>query len=293
MTSALSDACAWSVGKLKTSAEDWRTGMRLWRPERELAAGHLCIALFTRFFDGMLHAALDPVHGTRKAAIERKARRLQQQAAAQARSEGETRRQPSPRAQRREAQQKEWLQRRERQRRELEAETAERQLEATRQRRQRWQDDAPSPTKSMLKAEGTEARSYDDRGAQELAVVVQRGDEADAAIAWAAYARMVAGQGQGIIGFSRGELAPRLQPLERKQAAQGAIHVEGASPVATEPSRPAHTCRRGRRRRRRRWRAQARGVARPSESTLGWCELRPFAHQVSEPDAQTLADERR
>lgn len=183
MTSALSDACAWSVGKLKTSAEDWRTGMRLWRPERELAAGHLCIALFTRFFDGMLHAALDPVHGTRKAAIERKARRLQQQAAAQARSEGETRRQPSPRAQRREAQQKEWLQRRERQRRELEAETAERQLEATRQRRQRWQDDAPSPTKSMLKAEGTEARSYDDRGAQELAVVVQRGDEADAAIA--------------------------------------------------------------------------------------------------------------
>ena len=40
MTSALSDACAWSVGKLKTSAEDWRTGMRLWRPERELAAGH-------------------------------------------------------------------------------------------------------------------------------------------------------------------------------------------------------------------------------------------------------------
>ena len=85
MTSALSDACAWSVGKLKTSAEDWRTGMRLWRPERELAAGHLCVALFTRFFDGMLHAALDPVHGTRKAAIERKARRLKQQAAAQAR----------------------------------------------------------------------------------------------------------------------------------------------------------------------------------------------------------------
>ena len=33
-TSALDDAFSWSLGKMRTSAQDWRTGMALWRPLR-------------------------------------------------------------------------------------------------------------------------------------------------------------------------------------------------------------------------------------------------------------------